>query len=275
MKTHLRQGWRLTVKHFYIIILLFLYELIWGFFLYRTVENIAVPLLKRFPDSYEASASAVALFLTESQFQLMKTDLLQPYAFLLLGLLAARMVVTPFLNAGLFHSLYHATSDSGESGTRFLTGIRQAWKPIALLYLAETALTLAPAFWLLPKALERFLASGTLTEFAKEAGPWAGAWLVWAVLIHLLFLAMQFGAVSGSGTMRALWSGIAGFIPFAGISLVMWGIGAMLSMTVASVSMLWAGLFALVLHQGYQLVRTIMKVWTAAAQYDVWQSKRT
>ena len=40
MKLHMKQGWRLTIKHFYIIILLFLYELMWGFFLYRTIEGI-------------------------------------------------------------------------------------------------------------------------------------------------------------------------------------------------------------------------------------------
>lgn len=272
MRTHIKQGWRLTTKHFYIIILLFLYELIWGFFLYRTIEGIAVPLLKRFPDSYAASSSAVSLFLTESQFQLMKTDLIRPYALLFCGLLAGRMFFTPFLNAGLFHSLHHTTD---EKGTTFLKGIRKAWKPVALLYLLETTLTLAPAFWLLPRALTLLLASGSLTEFAKAAGPWAGGWLLWAVLLHLLFLAMQFGAASGSGPMRALWSSIANFLPFAGVSLMMWGIGVLLSATVASVSLLWAGLLALVLHQAYQLVRTVMKVWTVAAQYDVWQSKHS
>ena len=202
----------------------------------------------------------------------MKTDLIRPYALLFCGLLAGRMLVTPFLNAGLFHSLHHL---SDEKGTKFLSGIRKAWKPVTLLYLLETALTLAPACWLLPKALKLLLSSGTLTEFAKQAGPWAGGWLLWAVVLHLLFLAMQFGAVTGSGSMRALWSGIANFLPFAGVSLAMWGIGALLSMTIASVSMLWAGLLALVLHQGYQLLRTIMKVWTVAAQYDAWQSKQS
>ncbi len=268
----MKQGWRLTMKHFYIIIMLFLYELIWGFFLYRTVEGIAVPLLKRFPDAYEGSSSAVSLFMTESQFQLLKTDLVQPYAWLFCGLLAGRMLLTPFLNAGLFHSLHHATD---EQGTKFLSGIRKSWKPVALLYLLETTLALLPAVWLLPQALKLFLASGTLVEFAKAAAPWAGAWLLWAVLLHLLFLAMQFGVVSQSGPLRALWSSVVNFLPFAGVSLFMWGIGALLSMTIASVSMIWAGLLALILHQGYQLLRTIMKVWTAAAQYDVWQSKQT
>ncbi len=270
MKLHMKQGWRLMIKHFYIIILLFLYELLWGFFLYRTIEGVVVPLLKRYPDSY-GSVGAVQLFLTEAQFQLLKTDLVRPYIWLFAGLLAGRMLITPFLNAGLFHSLHHTTDDSG---THFFKGIRSAWKPIALLYLIETALVLAPLFWLLPRALTALLNSGSMLDMLHIIGPWAGAWLAWAVLLHLLFLAMQFGSVSGSGAMRSLWSSILNFLPFAGISIIMWGIGALLSLTLVTVSLVWAGLIALILHQGYQLIRTIMKVWTVAAQYDVWQSKQ-
>ncbi|MFC5651288.1 hypothetical protein ACFPYJ_19680 [Paenibacillus solisilvae] len=270
MKLHMKQGWRLMIKHFYIIILLFLYELLWGFFLYRTIEGIVVPLLKRFPDSY-GSEGAVQLFLTEAQFQLLKTDLVRPYIWLFAGLLVGRMLITPFLNAGLFHSLHHTTDDTG---TRFFQGIRAAWKPIALLYVIETALVLTPLFWLLPRALNTLLSSGNMMDMLHIIGPWAGAWLAWAVLLHLLFLAMQFGSVSGSGPLKALWSSIRHFLPFAGISIIMWGIGALLSLTVVTVSLVWAGLIALILHQGYQLIRTIMKVWTVASQYDVWQSKQ-
>ena len=270
MSTHLKTGWRLTVKHFYIIILLFLYELIWGFFLYRIIEGVVVPVLKRYPDS-SPSHGAVQLFLAEAQFQLLKTDLIRPYVWLFAGMLAGRMLLTPLLNAGLFHSL-HYTRD--ESGTKFLQGIHTAWKPVALLYIAETVMSLAPAYWLLPKALDALLASGSLVELARQIGPWAGGWLAWAALLHLLFLAMQFGAVSGNGILNALGHGLRQLLPLIGVSLLMWAIGGALSLTLASASMLWAGLIALILHQGYQLIRTIMKVWTVASQYDVWQSGR-
>ncbi|MBW7477780.1 hypothetical protein K0T92_24010 [Paenibacillus oenotherae] len=271
MNHHVRQGWRLTVKHFYIVIILFLYELLWGFFLYRIIEGIVVPLLKRYPDSNPAEG-AVQLFLAEAQFQLMKTDLIRPYLWLFASILAARMLLTPLFNAGLLYSLYHARDDSG---TRFLQGIRTKWKPFALLYCIKTALTLAPAIWLLPRALDTLLASSSLSGLAKGIGPWAGGWLALALLLHLLFLSMQFGIVSGSGALRSMWSGVRHFIPLVGISLLMWGIGILISISMASVSMLWAGLIALILHQSYHLIRTIMKVWTVASQYDLWQSKQT
>jgi hypothetical protein len=271
MGAYIKQGWRLTIKHFYIVIILFLYELIWGFFLYRIVENIVVPLLKRYPDAMP-SDNSVQLFLTEAQFQLLKTDLIRPYVWLFAGLLAARMLVTPLLNAGLLHSLRHVTD---ENGTRFLQGIREAWKPVALLYLIEIALALAPAIWLLPRGLDALLGSASFPELAQRTVPLAIGWIVWVALLHLLFLAMQFGAVSRSGVLQGLWSGIRHILPLAGVSLLMWLIGVGLSLTVSAASMLWAGLLALILQQSYHLIRTIMKVWTVAAQFDVWQSKQT
>ncbi|GGD95870.1 hypothetical protein [Paenibacillus nasutitermitis] len=271
MNHHVKQGWRLAMKHFYIIIMLFLYELLWGFFLYRAVEGIIVPLLKRYPDS-APSDGAVNLFLTEAQFQLLKTDLIRPYIWLFAILLAARMLLTPFLNAGLFHSLHHSHD---ADGTKFLQGIRKSWKPIALLYTLETALALAPGIWLLPKALAALLSSGSLADLTHMAGPWVFGWLAWVLLLHLLFLAMQFGVVAGTSPARSLWGGMRHLLPLAGISLLMWAIGMALSLTMASASMIWAGLIALILHQSYHLIRTIMKVWTVASQYEVWHSKQT
>lgn len=271
MNNHLKQGWRLTLKHFYLIIFLFLYELLWGFFLYRIIEGIIVPLLKRYPDSSPAD-NAVQLFLAEAQFQLMKTDLIRPYLWLFAGILAARMLLTPLFNAGLLHSLHHAGDDGG---TRFLQGIRAVWKPFALLYSVKTALTAAPAVWLLPRAFDLLLSGSGIKGVVQQLGPWVVGWLALALLLHLLFLAIQFGIVSGNGALRSMWDGLRHILPLAGISLIMWGIGLLISISFASASMLWAGLLALILHQGYQLIRTIMKVWTAASQYDLWQSRHT
>ncbi|UVI30535.1 hypothetical protein [Paenibacillus spongiae] len=270
MRSYLKQGWHRTLKHFYIIILLFLYELLWGFFLYRTIESIIVPLLRRYPDTLGVD-NAVQMFLTEAQFQLLKTDMVRPYLWLFGSLLAGRIILTPLINAGLLYSLHHTTD---EGGTKFLQGIRAAWKPVALLYFMETILTLAPAVWLLPRALDVLLSSHSIIELLQRTGPWAGGWIAWALLLHLLFLAMQFGAVSGGGAMKALWSALRHIFPFVGISIVMWAIALLAGLTVTSASMLWAGLFALILNQSYHLVRTIIKVWTVASQYEVWHSKQ-
>ncbi|WP_256710588.1 hypothetical protein MHI37_00680 [Paenibacillus sp. FSL H8-0548] len=269
MKIHLKQGWRLTVKHFYLVIILFLYQLLWGFFLYRFIDSIVSPLLRRYPSAYPSDVAA-QLFVTEAQFQLLKTDLISPYVWTLGSLLLIRMVLTPLFNAGLFYSLKQTRSDGG---TRFLEGIRKAWKPVVLLYWVESILSLAPAWWLLPRALESLLQSSSVPELMQTVLPGAALWLIWGTVLHLLFLSMQLGAASGEGVFRSLWLALRNFLSYAALSLIMWGLGAAAGIVVTSVSMLWTGLFALILHQGYHLVRTLMKVWTIAAQYEYLQSK--
>lgn len=269
MKILLKQGWRLAVKHFYLVVLLFLYQLLWGFFLYRFIDSVVSPILRRYPGSYP-SDTAAQLFMTEAQFQLLKTDLISPYAWTLGGLLLARMLLTPLFNAGLFYSLNQTRT---EGGTRFLEGIRKTWKPVVLLYWIEAVLSLAPAWWLLPRSLGALLDSGSIPELLQAVLPGAALWLLWSTVLHLLFLAMQFGAASGEGVFRSLWHAIRHFLSYAAISLIMWGIGAAAGLVVTGISMLWAGLFALILHQGYHLIRTLMKVWTIATQYECLQTK--
>ncbi|MFD0713136.1 hypothetical protein [Paenibacillus sp. GCM10027626] len=264
MKNYVKRGWKLTFKHIYIMIALFIYELIWGFFIYRTVESIVVPLLRRFPDTLGID-SAIPLFLAEAQFRLMKTDLISPYLWLFGGLLGVRILITPIINAGLLYSLCH-TNDDGN--THFLQGIRTAWRPITLLYFIETLLMLTPLAWLLPLAWKLLVSSGSLTGLLEEMMPYIAGWLAWAVLLHLLFLAMQLGAVSGTGIWRTLWTALRRILPFLAISFMMWLMSIFVSATVTSVSMMLAGLVALIVNQTYYLIRTLMKVWTIAAQYE-------
>ncbi|XEC94885.1 hypothetical protein AB6A23_27040 [Paenibacillus tarimensis] len=270
MKQHMKQGWRLAIRHFYIVILLFLYQLLWGFFLYRFVNSVVIPLLKRYPDTVPVD-NAVQLFMAESQFQIMKTDLIHPYLWLLGGLFAARMAITPLINAGLFYSLHHAKQ---EGGTLFFRGIGRAWKPVMLLYWLEKLLALAPGCWLLPRLYDQLIGSGSADRLLLQTVPLLAGWLLWAALIHLLVLALQFGAVSGKKLPGTLWRSLRNFLPFVGISMLMWAITAGIGLLASTAAIFWAGLLALVLHQSYHLIRTLFKVWTLASQYDLWHSKQ-
>ncbi|MHA6482018.1 hypothetical protein ACX1C1_08945 [Paenibacillus sp. strain BS8-2] len=272
MKTHISQGWRLTFKHFHLVLLLFVYQLAWGFYLYRAVDEIVSPLLRRLP-AVGSSSEVMRHFVTEAQIQLFKTDLIEPYLWTLAILFIIRMLLTPLFNAGLFYS-FHEQSRSGGT-TRFLEGIKRTWKPLMLLYAVQASLTAAPGIWLLPRGLDALVYSASYEELALTLLPGALAWIVWGTLLHLLFLAMQFGAAAGEGIFVSLWRSIRGFLPYMTVSLVMWGIGAGLGLAVSSLSVVWAGLIALIVHQGYYFVKTLVKVWTIAAQFDSLQAIRS
>lgn len=266
MKQNMRLGWQLAFKHMNMVIVLFLYQLLWGFLVYRAVDDTVAPLLRRFPAS-APNEQAVQSFMAEAQFQLFKTDLIQPYLWLLGGLFLARMLLTPLFNAGLFYSIHHQNS-TGERGTRIIEGIRKKWKPVMLLYWISCALMIAPAWRLVPQWIDALRMNGVSPALLTEIVPGAAIWIAWIALIHLLSLSMQFGAVSGDGIFPSLLQSLRKFFTYAAISLLMWGIAALLGLAVSSISMVWAGLFALIAHQAYPLVKTLLRVWTIAAQYS-------
>lgn len=270
MKTHIAQGWRLAFKHFPLVLLLFIYQFGWGFFLYRVVDGTVAPILRRLPDS-GSSEAAMRHFVTEAQILLFKTDIVQPYLWMLGGLLAARMLLTPLFNAGFFYSFQEQTRSGGGS-TKFIEGIKRTWRPIALLYATQSALVILPGVWLVPRGLDALIRSASYEELALTLLPGIAVWAAWIALLHLLFLAMQFGAAKGEGVLSSLWRSVRLFLPYAGLSLAMWGIGAAIGLAVSSLSLVWAGFIALIAHQGYYLVKTLMRVWTVAAQFECLQT---
>lgn len=267
MKGWLGKGWDMTVRHKYVGILLFVYRLLWGFFLFRLVDSVVTPVLSRYPDLHP-NADAVPLFLIEAEFRLLRTGLMDSLLWLLAALLLLRMVVTPLIDAGLFYSFHHA--EEGEKGTRVLAGIRQAWKPIVLLYAAENALILLPVLWLFPLAKERFTLAGSAGRWMLELLPYAAGWVVWGFALHLLFRGMQFGAASRQGVMKGMSRAAARTLPLLAVSLAIFGIGFAASAALSAVTVFWPGFFAVVLHQAFQFVRSLLSLWTAAAQFSVW-----
>lgn len=270
MRSYVQGGWRRTVQHFPIIALLFIYQLAWGFFLFRAIEGLLIPLLKRYPDPL-AAQGAVQLFLIEAQFQVMKTGLLIPYLWALGGLFAARMVLTPLINAGLFYSLQHATPDTG---TRFLPGIRIAWKKVALIYGIEILMMFSPLFWIVPLVRRALAESPSWASLGLAVLPAALGWLLWCALVRYFSLGMQFGAAAGEPLVPSLRITSRSLLPAAAAALTVWGISVLVGLASSAVSMFWAGLFALILHQAHHFIRTWFKVWTYASVLEAWQSKR-
>lgn len=266
MNESILRGWNLTLRHRYVLIVLFLYRLLWGFFLFRFIDGIVTPILARYPDDHP-NADAIPLFWAEAEFRLLKTDLINAAAWTAAALVLVRLLVTPTLQAGLFHSFRHARQ---ETGTRVLEGIRRFWKTVVPLYWLEIALTALPGVWIAPRVREAFFGALSLADFLVRLLPYAIAWLVWWFALHLAIRSLQFGAVSRTGSLRSLSRTLRRAPRLAAVTLAMAGLGLGLSAVSAAVAHLWAGLAAVVIHQAFHLVRVTVQVWTAAAQYAVW-----
>ena len=119
MLNRLKAGWKTAQRHPWIITMLFLYQFVWGFFLYRFVQSVVLPLLYRYPG--EVSPGAAQVFLVEGQFRLLKTDVTHFPLGVLLAIIIIRMILTPLFNAGIYYSIHH---DEDKQIRPFITGVR-------------------------------------------------------------------------------------------------------------------------------------------------------
>lgn len=118
MKRSITRGWYSMKEQFYILILLFIYRLLWGYFLYRFVRSALIPLLLRYPDTH-AGGSGVGrlLYYIEGQTALGTDPGVLRWLWLLLALSALRLLCSPFIRAGLLHELHQERK--GERGMFF------------------------------------------------------------------------------------------------------------------------------------------------------------
>ncbi|MEC0242674.1 hypothetical protein P4H66_22945 [Paenibacillus dokdonensis] len=267
MKSHILNGWKSLKNQFYIVIILFLYQLIWGYFLYRLVHSAVVPLLMRYPDPPPNELSQL-LYYIEGKMSLSTSGTVHTYIWILISMCALRMLATPFIHAGIFYGLHRERE--GEIGLYFFQGMKRHGKVVFLFHLAEWILIAAPAYWIVPKIYEILLNGMQLQTLVLQILPYAAAWLLYSYIIHQLNLFMQFGKIGGTGLLSPLWHCLRGAAPLIGVSIVL-GITSLLLFSLCTgISLIWAGIIALILQQGYHLVSCIMRLWGISAKFDLW-----
>lgn len=269
MIRYVKEGWSDAWKQPFLLLALFIYRFAWGIALYRIVQSVALPLLHRYPGK-AVSAAQVQLFLAEGQFRLLKTDLSHATVWLLLWILLAKMILTPLLNAGLYFSI---ANPQYNAGYRFFRGIFELGKPFSLYYLARMALTLAPLYWLLPKAANAYRHAASYEALLRELTPYAAGLLVYGYLLHLTFMYVQFGRAWSAPLARTLGTAARSAFPLAGIALLLLAMGLLLSAAATTASMIWAGFWALVLYQAFRLVETMLSLWSITSQHRLFQAK--
>lgn len=259
-------------EQFYILILLFIYRLFWGYFLYKFIRSAVVPVLLRYPDA-DAGGSGIGrlLYYIEGQSALRSDPAVQQWLWLLLALSLLRLLLSPFIRAGLLHELHQERA--GERGLFFFPGMKRYGLPVLLFSLAEWLLTLLPLYWLLP-AMYRHLLSGILDypELLRLV-PYVLGWLLYLFLIRKLVLYMQFGYTAGTGMFSSLLICLKVLLHSIGISVIL-GAGGLATQIVCGASaLLCPGLPALLLRQAAPLPSTLFIMWGIAAQYHLWSSK--
>ncbi|WP_410772404.1 hypothetical protein [Fontibacillus sp. BL9] len=271
--TYVRNGWGLVRSQFPSVIILFLYQLLWGLFLYRLVSSAVTAVLSRYPDSPQNQLNRI-LYLIEGQFELKHNPAIHQYFWLLLGMVVLRLLLTPLLQAGILYGLVPA--DARASGFPLFRGMKEFWKPVTLFFLLELALLALPGFWMIPKlyalALRLIPAGDRLVPILIFCGFILG-WAAYGWLIRQLLLFAQFGYLFKTGVWGSLLVSLKYLLPGIAISLILGASGAVMFLLFGTVSWIWTGLLALILQQSYPFFRSLFQIWTLTSQYQLWHSK--
>jgi hypothetical protein len=269
MFTYIKEGFRASLRQPFPVLVLFLYRFIWGIALYKLSQSIVLPLLHRYPDG-EGLGTQARLFLAEGQFVLFKTDVSHSTLWLLAGLLAVRMLITPLINAGLFYSLVHTQFNAGY---RFVRGVAELGRSYALIYAVRMALTLIPLWWVLPHVRDAFFGAASYQHLLRELLPSGGVMLAYGFLLHLLFIHIQFGRAHSEPLSRSIGTAVRSLPLVLGIGALLLVVASLASLAVFGGSFLWAGFWALAVYQAYRLVQTLFSVWGIAAQHRLFSAK--
>ncbi|MBY0014319.1 hypothetical protein [Paenibacillus typhae] len=272
MKSAISRSWISMKEQFYILILLFIYRLLWGYFLYRFVRSAVIPVLLRYPDTHAGgSGLGRLLYYIEGQAALGGDPAVQRWLWLLLGLSLLRLLISPFIRAGLLHELHQERK--GERGLFFFPGMRLYGLPVFLFSLAEWLLSALPLYWLLPKMYTLLLGGLLDYKLLLKFLPYLLAWMLYLYIVRTVLLYMQFGYTAGTGMFSALLAYLRLLAPSTGASLVL-GAGGLVTWLLSAVTALfYPGLPALLFRQFAPLPSTLFKMWGIAAQYHLWSSK--
>lgn len=274
MKAKIREGWFLVRQHMFIAALLFIYQLIWGYFIYQLVQSAVVPLLLRYPTDDVGELSTL-LFKMESQLNLSGHEV-QRYLWILGGMLLLRLLISPLIQAGLLYSLQHFNST--EERIPFIRGIKQLWKPMIMLHTIRTVLMFLPAYWLVPILYSTLLDSFHSLHLLIPGIPYVAGWLIYGWFVHHTVLYMQFGISDPEGegrihrTFKGLWVALRRILAVTGIALILGAAHLLVFGAFTSASWFLTGLSGLILQQTYPLARSLLNMWKVCAHFRLWQS---
>lgn len=269
MTTYIKSGFRAALQQPFATIVLFLYQMGWGILLYKLVQGILIPLMHRFPGA-DQPKQALQLFLAESQFRLLKTDLSYHYLGWLAALLCVRMLMTPLLNGGVYYSLTHSHQNAGY---RFFRGMKKLMLPFLLVYLIRMGLSLFPLIWIYPKAKYVLGHSASYEQVAQQLLPWVIGLLAYGFLLQLLFMYVQFAIAAKLGIVSTVISFFRYSLPIVGLAITLLLLTGLLAGVTVTATYLWAGLAALIIYQVYPIFHIFIQIWGISSQYQLLSTK--
>lgn len=268
---YLREGWGRVKGQFPSVIILFLYQLLWGFFLYRIINELVVSVLERYPDSSLPEISRI-LFMFEGQLGFEQNPNIKTALIWIAILVLVRIILSPFIQAGILYGL--VPDEDRKSGLSLFRGMQQFGKPVLLIYLIEWLLIISPAYFIYPRLIQPIIMLfqvGITYPVLFTVISYLTGWCAYIWMVRQCSLFIQFGyffqhkiAPSFVIFLRSI---LKGLLISCLLGLSLFGI----SLLFGTLSFIWTGLLALILQQCFPLFRSLISIWRVTAQYNLWQ----
>ncbi|NDI34824.1 hypothetical protein [Chengkuizengella sediminis] len=266
----IKQGWKTTNQNIVYILLFSMYQLVWGIFLYRWIESVIVSISQRFPDPNIMDARQ--LFIIEGQYLITDGDFMMKYFAPLLIFIGIRWIVSPLMNAGLYYAIHHKESHS--SKPLFLQGVFKLGSSFFIISCIHLLLSSIPLYWIfsfLKNTLETYTTPNSLLW---NVAPILMAYIVYAWIIHILFMYIQWGKTTNNNIVSPIVFMLKNLIITIGLSLIITIIIGVFTALFFSVSILWVSFFAIIVNQIQYFIRVYLKVWEINTQYHFWLHKK-
>lgn len=266
---YLKDGLQLARKQFFAIGVMFLFHFIWSMLFYQFIQDHVVSVMQRFPPQ-QLAMERVDLFLNESALLLLETELAQPFLWTLLIFILARVVISPFITAGVYDSLH----TDGPRGTIFIHGMKRLSGSFTVLFWLRNLLTAIPLYWLLPIAMHRITHADSYFSLAFGLIPILLGMMVYSSFLKLIFTYIQLAKTTDTRLLLAILLSFRHLLPISGLALIVFSIASLFGLLVFTSSLYWAGFLSLVVYLVYPLLQMALKVWGISVQYKYWQEKR-
>ncbi len=273
-----KSGLAFVNEHYGWLLFLGLYHLAWSGLGYRWISGFFDALLSRYPSDALGDA-AVQVFWAEAQFRIIKTEALEPWLWLIGGILLLRIIGHPLLHAGILYSIqaHHHSDKRLQSGTaenlfaHFKNGMRKLGAAFSLIYLIQIALIGLPLLWLVPQVLLTWQLSSSVEAVLEHNMLSLTAYILYIFIIRafmLYFMLKKTQAMSNNLHRMRLMSG-SNLAAVLILSLLFIMTASLLSAGFSAVAILWPGMLAILLHFLFGFFRAGLLLWEISSCYSI------
>lgn len=259
-----------------IVLLILMWTGVWSGVYSYWLKDLVNEILLRLPIN-TFSPLSLSLLNFEAEYLMMKTSMAVPTVGVILTLFAIRYLITPVIQAGLYHVLINPTD---RAVADFKEGVRQWAGPFYVILAVKWAILVLPLLILVVKWMTAWKEAYYIQTFLDKVMTSVIAYIVYFIFISFWFMWVQIAVVNHpSRTIpqqlcHGLWFLLKKSFPIIIlVGVLLFGF-TVIGIVIEGVAALSAGLLLVLLHQLSILWRSFTKIWFISSSIDFYKTNQ-